>query len=393
MMADMEQPMPDMKTINGHTYIKVKDLADQWYTTTSSILRTGKPGQVPEKYRRTIEGRTWCDVEGLRYRLNRMKRGGKIPGQLRQLLQRLPVLGFTLTGPLMETVYEKNGGTTTIYRSTFQNIDAPSSEELQAALGNRQIIYRYKNDGIQVLAQTLSNYLDTRTSSLLAVNKKQGVPQKYIHRQWKRTWVDLEGLKQRVQHTEHGSALLKGLNWVVEYLDGEGKPCDELVKTMKQWKSASASAASGVSNAPSATKPEQKPKTVKPCDLAVEANKRAVHNTERINNLTTEVRNNREQERAEVKQGFSNIMKRITSGEKRFDKKTTQNAVNQILLGELNTRLERLATQADSLDARADGMESRVSVAEDTNKWLSWTLAGVIGLRFLSLMLRWLRRK
>lgn len=355
-----EQPMPGIKQINGHDYIKIQDLAKDWHTTTSSILATGKPQQVPAQYRRTIDGRTWCDVEGLRYRLNSMKRGGKIREQLRQLVDRFPDPSFTLTGPLMETVYEKNGGTTTIYHSTFQNIDAPSSEELQAALENRQIIYRYKNNRIQVLAQTLSNYLDTRTSSLLAVNKKQGVPAKFIHRAWKRTWVDLGGLKQRVQHTEHGSALLKGLKQVIQYLDGGGKPFDQLVKTMKQSKPAKP-------EQKKQTKPGMKRNPIDVCNVAVEANKRAVHNTERINKLTAHIQH--------------------------IDRQATEAAVNQTLLGELHTRLGRVATQADSLESRAEGLDSRVSVLEDTSKWLGWSVATMIGLRLLGLTLRWLRRK
>lgn len=378
--------MPGIKTINGHTYVKVKDLAEEWDTTTSTILATGKPQQIPSRFRRTIDRQAWVSVEGLAYRLNKTKGDSNLVFQLKEFLQRFPEPSYKQTGPLMETVYEKNGGTTTIYRSSFQNIDAPSSEELQAALENRQIIYRYKNDRIQVLAQTLSNYLDTRTSSLLAVNKKQGVPGKFIHRAWKRTWIDLEGLQQRVQHTEHGSVLLKGLNWVVEYLDGEGKPFDQLVETMKQFESASASASK-----PSAS--------AKSCDLAVEANKRAVHNIERLNKLDHQVQDVNVRAKAlehDVPQLLHSVCRledrvdRIEAG----DKKATQlMAAKQTPLDALSQRVSSMVTHANRLDAKTDGLESRVSVLEDTSKWVSWSLATLVSLRFVGLTLRLLRRK
>ena len=388
--------MPGMKTINGHTYVKVKDLAEEWDTTTSTILATGRPQQIPSRFRRTIDRQAWVSVE-------------------KEFLQRFPVRSYKQIGPLMETVHEKNGGTTTIYRSTFQDIDVPSSEELQSALDNRQVIYRYKNDGTQVLAQTLSNYLDTRTSSLLAVNKKQGVPGKFIHREWKRTWVDLEGLKVRVAHTEHGSALLKGLNWVVQYLDGEGKTFDQLVETMKQFESAKSKQKK--QQAKTETQAKRCGTREKPCEVAVEANKRAIHNTERINNLATEVRNNREQERLEISDiagklfdlgkhifGFDydqipnehqyiGLCNKLTNRINSVEKQATQNTVDRTLLGDLNTRLGRLATQADRLDGKTGGLTSRVSVLEDTTKWLSWSVATVLSVRLIGFTLHWLRRK
>ena len=382
-----EQSMPEMKTINGRTYVKVKNLAEEWDTTTSTILATGKPQQIPSRFRRTIDRQAWVSVEGLAYRLNKTKGDSNLVFQLKEFLQRFPEPSYKQTGPLMETVHEKNGGTTTIYRSSFQNIDAPSSEELQAALENRQIIYRYKNDRIQVLAQTLSSFLDTRTSSLLAVNKKQGVPGKFIHRAWKRTWIDLEGLKQRVQHTEHGSVLLKGLNWVVEYLDGEGKPFDQLVETMKQFESARASAK------PTAEQAESD------YNVAVEANKRAVHNTERLNKLDYQVQDVNVRAKAlehDVPQLLHSVCRledrvdRIEAG----DKKATQlMAAKQTPLDALNKRVSSMVTHANRLDAKTGGLESRVSVLEDTSKWLSWSLATVLGVRLLGLTLHWLRRK
>lgn len=364
-----EQPMPGIKHINGHTYIKIQDLANDWHTTTSSILATGKPRQVPAEYRRTIDGRTWCDVEGLRYRLNSMKRGGKIREQLRQLLDRFSGPSFTLTGPLIETIHE-NGVTMTIHRSTIQRIDNPSPAELQAALENRQIIYRYKNNRIQVLAQTLSNYLGTRTSSLLAVNKKQGVPAKFIHRAWKQTWVDLEGLKKRVEHTVHGSFLLKNLKPVLQVLDEYETALSRPL----------------IAEESSALKPRtkrgqqnnDKPKQVKCCNVAVEANKRAIHNTSRINKLTRD------------EAALEKRLDRIEAGDRQA---TEAMAEKRTPFDALSQRVGGLVTHVDRSDARLEGVEFRVGVLEDTNKWLSWTLAGLVSLRFLGFTLRWLKRK
>lgn len=393
--------MPGIKNINGHTYVKVKDLAEEWDTTTSTILATGKPQQIPSRFRRTIDRQAWVSVEGLAYRLNKTKGGSNLVFQLKEFLQRFPVRSYKQIGPLMETVYEKNGGTTTIYRSTFQDIDVPSSEELQSALDNRQVIYRYKNKRIQVLAQTLSNYLDTRTSSLLAVNKKQGVPGKFIHREWKRTWVDLEGLKVRVAHTEHGSVLLKGLNWVVQYLDGEGKTFDQLVETMKQFESAKSKQKK--QQAKTETQAKRCGTREKPCDLAVEANKRAVHNTERLNKLTRDeaaleniifkyrdagsIDLGTQSKRLDM---LADRLHRIEAGDKQAvqaiaEKKTPLDA--------LSRRVSSMTTHTDRLDAKTEGLESRVSVLEDTSKWLSWSLATVLGVRLLGLTLHWLRRK
>lgn len=383
--------MPGIKNINGHTYVKVQDLADAWHTSTSHILRTGKPNQVPEKYRRTIDGHTWCDVEGLRYRLSTMKRGGRIPVQLHQLLDRFPIEKNHVddgVGPQRETIHMKNGATRVITRSYPRHIDYPSQEEIRGALDNKQVIWRWKNRA-QVLAQTLSSFLDTRTSSLLAVNKKQGVPGKYIHREWKRTWVDLEGLKQRVNHTEHGSALLKGLKQVIQVIDELTTPS----ASAKQPESASASA----------PKPEQKPAKPEPCDLAVEANKRAIHNTEQLNKLTRDeaalenlifkYRDAGSVDLGTQSKRLDMLADRLHRIEKGDQQATELMAGGKTPLDKLAARVGRIATQADSLDSRTDGMESRVSVLEDTSKWLSWSLATVLGVRLLGLTLHWLRRK
>ena len=428
--------MPGIKNINGHTYVKVKDLAEEWDTTTSTILATGKPQQIPSRFRRTIDRQAWVSVEGLAYRLNKTKGVSNLVFQLKEFLQRFPVRSYKQIGPLMETVHEKNGGTTTIYRSTFQDIDVPSSEELQSALDNRQVIYRYKNDGTQVLAQTLSNYLDTRTSSLLAVNKKQGVPGKFIHREWKRTWVDLEGLKVRVAHTEHGSALLKGLNWVVQYFDGEGKTFDQLVETMKQFESAKSKQKK--QQAKTETQAKRCGTREKPCEVAVEANKRAVHNTERLNKLTRDeaalenlifkyrdagsIDLATQSKRLDM---FADRLHRIEKGDKSGgnvsklekachnqltgrvhnledrvavieagDKQAAQAmAEGKTPLDALSQRVSSMVTHTDRLDGKTDGLESRVSVVEDTSKWLSWSLATLLSLRFVGFMLRLLKRK
>lgn len=278
----------------------------------------------------------------------------------------------------------------------------PEPQDIRHALDNRQVLWRYKNKRIQVLAQTLSNFLDTRTSSLLAVNKKQGVPGKYIHRAWKRTWVDLEGLKQRVNHTEHGSALLKGLKQVIENLDAYKAAYTRplIVEESQQSASASASkpsasAASGVFDASSAS--------AKPCDLAVEANKRAVHNTERLNKLTRDeaalenlifkyrdacsIDLYTQSKRLDM---FADRLHRIEAG----DKQATQAmAEKRTPFDALSQRVSGIVTHTDRLDTKTEGLVSRVSVLEDTSKWLSWMLAGVVGVRFLGLMLRMLKRK
>ena len=384
--------MPGIKNINGHTYVKIQDLADQWHTTTSHILNTGKPNQVPEKYRRTIDGHTWCDVEGLRYRLSAMKRGGRIPVQLNQLLDRFPIEKNHVddgVGPQRETIHMEDGATCVLTRSYLRRIDYPSQEEIKGALDNKQVIWRWKNR-VQVLAQTLSSFLDTRTSSLLAVNKKQGVPGKYIHRQWKRTWVDLEGLKQRVNHTEHESALLKHLKQVIENLDAYEDAYTRPLIVEESQQSASASASK-----PSAS--------AKSCDLAVEANKRAVHNTERLNKLTRDeaalenlifkyrdacsIDLGTQSKRLDM---LADRLHRIEAG----DKQAVQAmAEGKTPLDALSQRVSGLVTHVDRLDGKTDGLESRVSVLEDTSKWLSWSLATLVSLRSVGLMLRLLKRK
>ena len=324
--------------------------------------------------------------------------------------------------------------------------DKPKPEDIRYALDNRQVLWRFKNNHVQVLAQTLSNCMGTRTSSLLAVNKKQGVPSKYIHREWKVTWVDLEGLKKRVEHTEHGSLLLDNLKQVIQALDGR-KPVGAHPPVEKP--------ANALKRRTEGKQTKQNPIDV--CEVAVEANKRAVHNTERINDLSQKMHNHEKGAertalnlsadthnvsirvddleaksrtledgvrtvRGKVDTWFPSFFSRfnrletsmygkpVTEGidpgfllkndlnfikERldRVDKQATQATVDQTLLGDLNTRLGRLATQADRLDTKTDGLVSRVSVLEDTSKWLSWTLAGVVGIRFLGLMLRLLRRK
>lgn len=64
----MKPTTPAMKTINGKKCVRLIDLAKAWDTTTSNILCTSKPYHIPEKYLHRVDGRVWCDVEGLRYR-------------------------------------------------------------------------------------------------------------------------------------------------------------------------------------------------------------------------------------------------------------------------------------------------------------------------------------
>ncbi|MBQ5557068.1 MAG: hypothetical protein IIT36_00425 [Aeriscardovia sp.] len=277
----------------------------------------------------------------------------------------------------------------------------PEPQDILHALSNKQVLWRYKNGHIQVLAQTLSNWLNTRTSSLLAVNKKQGVPGKYIHREWKRTWVDLEGLKKRVEHTEHGSALLKGLKQVVQILDDYKTAYTRPLSVEEPEESVS------VEQKEQQTKPKKKPGTkrnpIDVCEVAEEANKRAVHNTERLNKLTRDeaalenlifttrdacsVDLFTQSKRLDM---FADRLHRIEAGDKQAvqamaEKRTPFDALSQ--------RVSGIVTHADRLDIKTEGLVSRVSVLEDTSKWLSWMLAGVIGIRFLSVMLRMLKRK
>lgn len=297
----------------------------------------------------------------------------------------------------------------------------PEPQDIRHALDNKQVIWRWKNNHVHVLAQTLSNYLDTRTSSLLAVNKKQGVPSKFIHREWKRTWVDLEGLKQRVQNTEHESILLKGLKQVIEILD-TWKPVGAHPPIVEEPEESA-----------SASKPEQEHKLVKPCDVAVEANKRAVHNTERLNKLTrdeaalenmifkyrdacsvdlatqskrldrifNDLRNlglhvfgrDYNQMPDNALGLFNKLTARVDSIEA-GDKQAVQAMTEKRTpFDALSQRVGGLVTHVDRLDAKTEGMESRVSVLEDTSKWLSWSLAAVLSLRFVGLTLRMLKRK
>lgn len=351
----------ETRVINQHTFVRVKTLADQWHTTTSSILATGKPHQIPAKYRRTINRQAWVDVEGLWNRIARAKRPSPIDEQIWAWLLTLPDTGKEYE-QLLKDRKEAHRMTPWENGSILVECDTPEQKDIHHALANRQVLWRSKNDRVQVLAQTLSNYLDTRTSSLLAVNKKQGVPAKYIHREWKVTWIDLEGLKKRVEHTEHGSALLKGLKQVIKGLDELTTPDDSRVKlsSVEQKKQAKPKA-----------KPGTKHNPIDPVEVAVEADKRAVHNTERINHL---------EDRVDV----------IEAG----DKKAVQAMREKHTpLDQLASRVGRLATQADGLDTRTDGLWSRVSVLEDTSKWLSWSLATVLSLRFLGVTLRWLKRK
>ena len=65
---------PAMKTINGKTCVRLTDLAHAWDTTTSNILAASKPHHIPGKYLHRIDGRVWCELEGLRYRSTATKK-------------------------------------------------------------------------------------------------------------------------------------------------------------------------------------------------------------------------------------------------------------------------------------------------------------------------------
>lgn len=65
---------PAMKIINGKQCVRLIDLAHAWDTTTSNILCTSKPYHIPGKYLHRIDGRVWCELEGLRYRSTATKK-------------------------------------------------------------------------------------------------------------------------------------------------------------------------------------------------------------------------------------------------------------------------------------------------------------------------------
>lgn len=64
---------PAMKTINGKKCVRVLDLAKKWGTSTATILATDKPNAVPDRYTHRINGRAWCELEGLRLRADAVK--------------------------------------------------------------------------------------------------------------------------------------------------------------------------------------------------------------------------------------------------------------------------------------------------------------------------------
>lgn len=375
--------MLETRVLDGRTFVHVKTLADQWHTTTSAILATGKPHQIPAKYRRTIDREAWVDVEGLRERVGNAKRPSNLDEKLGEWL-----LALSDTGK-EQLLEDREKSMDDII---LVECGKPEPGDIRHALDNKQVLWRRKNNHVQVLAQTLSNYLDTRTSSLLAVNKKQGVPAKYIHREWKQTWVDLEGLKQRVNHTEHESSLLKGLKQIIEILDDY-----KAAYTRPLIQDTLGSSASTAQVSASASAPGTKRKPIDVCDVAVEANKRAVHNTERLNKLETRLDN----EPVNLQTARLNqLMSRVKYLEDRVtliaagDKQAVQAMKEKRTpLDALSKRVSSMVTHTDRLDAKTDGLESRVSVLEDTSKWLSWSLAGVLSLRFIGLMLHLLKRK
>lgn len=77
---------PAMKIINGKPCVRVLDLANMWHTSTASILATGKPHHIPEEFLRRIDGRVWCQLAGLRYRLKAVKQDSNLNWCIREFL-------------------------------------------------------------------------------------------------------------------------------------------------------------------------------------------------------------------------------------------------------------------------------------------------------------------
>lgn len=77
---------PAMKIINGKPCVRVIDLAKAWHTSTASILATGKPHHIPEEFLRRIDGRVWCQLAGLRYRLKAVKQDSNLNWCIREFL-------------------------------------------------------------------------------------------------------------------------------------------------------------------------------------------------------------------------------------------------------------------------------------------------------------------
>lgn len=64
---------PAMKIVNGKQCVRVLDLAKAWGTSTATILATDKPHAVPDRFIHRINGRAWCELEGLRQRADAVK--------------------------------------------------------------------------------------------------------------------------------------------------------------------------------------------------------------------------------------------------------------------------------------------------------------------------------
>lgn len=86
----MEKPQttttPTVRLIDGQPFVRVVDLAHLWDTSTSAILATDKPHQVPEEHIRRIDGRVWCSFQGLRYRLTATESKGRLTRHIREFL-------------------------------------------------------------------------------------------------------------------------------------------------------------------------------------------------------------------------------------------------------------------------------------------------------------------
>lgn len=57
------------RIIDNTPCVRVVDLAHQWHTSTASILATDKPHAIPSRYLHYPDINVWCELDGLRWRV------------------------------------------------------------------------------------------------------------------------------------------------------------------------------------------------------------------------------------------------------------------------------------------------------------------------------------
>ena len=191
---------PSVRLMDGQPFVRVVDLAHLWDTSTSAILATDKPHQIPEEHIRCIDGRLWCSFQGLRYRLTATSTASRLTRHIREFLDSQEEKKPTAAKPKPEPQATDLGTAALIAdaRRTASQALA-KTQELSGKLDRLTA-------AIHVVKQTADTALDTATQAADLTQENADI----ITVTSDRISLRLDQLSEHVDHVEKDAIAYRG---------------------------------------------------------------------------------------------------------------------------------------------------------------------------------------